>query len=433
MFHARALLRGILGSVLAGLLVASALPASAEARKLQFWHVMTGANAEALEEIVNRFNQANEDCAVELVYQGHYRDLFAKLEGAAKAGSLPHLAMIYNNRLISYVKNGFVDPMEPMLFDAGDGFSEEAWADIPAFLRDGSVWDDKHYALPSNKEGFLLFYNKKMLADKGITPPTTWDELSAAAEALTGKTGDKDVVGLALNNSVAIDGSFWVEQAGGHIYDEAADRITFNEEPGVKAYEFLVSMIRKGHAKIIREEKYMFGPFGRGEAAMGITYMSQLPNIIELCAANGVEFGSVELPKGVRKACMFTGTNVTIFNTVPEIERRDAFRFLRFFLTPEIQSLWGTRSGCLPLSWKVLNSKEFREFAEKENPAKLAILPSFEYGFSDPKILNGYAIHDNMSKALDAILLENVPVKEALDKAADQAWKEIQESRKSFN
>ena len=38
-----------------------------------------------------------------------------------------------------------------------------------------------------------------------------------------------------------------------------------------------------------------------------------------------------------------------------------------------------------------------------------------------------------MSKALDAILLENVPVKEALDKAADQAWKEIQESRKSFN
>ena len=166
---------------------------------------------------------------------------------------------------------------------------------------------------------------------------------------------------------------------------------------------------------------------------MGITYMSQLPNIIELCAANGVEFGSVELPKGVRKACMFTGTNVAIFNTVPEIERRDAFRFLRFFLTPEIQSLWGTRSGCLPLSWKVLNSREFHEFAEKENPAKLAILPSFEYGFSDPKILNGYAIHDNMSKALDAILLENVPVKEALDKAADQAWKEIQESRKSFN
>ena len=101
----------------------------------------------------------------------------------------------------------------------------------------------------------------------------------------------------------------------------------------------------------------MFGPFGRGEAAMGITYMSQLPNIIELCATNGVEFGSVELPKGVHKACMFTGTNVAIFNTVPEIERRDAFRFLRFFLTPEIQSLWGTRSGCLPLSWKVLNSR----------------------------------------------------------------------------
>ena len=89
---------------------------------------------------------------------------------------------------------------------------------------------------------------------------------------------------------MAIDGSFWVEQAGGHIYDEAADRITFNEEPGVKAYEFLVSMIRKGHAKIIREEKYMFGPFGRGEAAMGITYMSQLPNITASPFAKSVRF-----------------------------------------------------------------------------------------------------------------------------------------------
>ena len=37
-----------------------------------------------------------------------------------------------------------------------------------------------------------------------------------------------------------------------------------------------------------------------------------------------------------------------------------------------------------------------------------------------------------MSKALDAILLENKPIKQALDDAAAQAWKEILEARKAF-
>ena len=398
-------------------------------KTIQFWHAMTDTNEAVLREIVEKFNQQDE-YQVEMVYQGHYRDLFAKLEGAAKANNLPALAMIYNNRLVSYVLNGFVEPMDDMMADPELGFTKDQWEDIPQFLREVSVWDGKHYAMPFNKASYLLFYNKKMLEEKGITPPTTWDEMAAAAAALTAEDGK--VYGLALNSSVAIDGSIWVEQAGGHLYDEETDTLTFNQEPGVKAYEFLTSMITKGHAQIAREEKNITGPFGRGEAAMGISSMSNLPNIIETCAANDVEFGTIVLPKGERNASLFSGTNVAIFNTCPKEDRQAAFRFLKFFLSPEMQWEWGTRSGYLPLSWEILKSDRYADFARENNPAKLAILPAFEWGYNDPKIVNGYAIHDNMSKALDAILLEGKGIKEALDEAAERAWKEILEARKAF-
>lgn len=399
-------------------------------KTIQFWHAMTGTNKAVLQEIADKFNQQDE-YKVELIYQGHYRDLFAKLEGAAKAKKLPAMAMIFNNRLVSYVLNDFVEPLDEMMTDPKTGFTREQWEDIPQFLREVSIWNGKHYAMPFNKASYLLFYNKKMLKEKGITPPTTWEEMAAAAAALTSEDGK--VYGLAFNRSVAIDGSIWVEQAGGHLYDEKTDTLTFNQEPGVKAYEFLTSMITKGHAQIAREEKYIIGPFGRGEAAMGVSSMSKLPNIIETCAANDVEFGTIVLPKGERNADLFSGTNVAIFNTCPEEDRQAAFRFLKFFLSPEMQWEWGTRSGYLPLSWKILKSDRYTNFAKANNPAKLAILPAFGWGYSDPKIINGYAIHDNMSKALDAILLESKDIKEALDEAAKRAWKEILEARKAFN
>ena len=61
----------------------------------------------------------------------------------------------------------------------------------------------------------------------------------------------------------------------------------------------------------------------------------------------------------------------------------------------------------------------------RNNPAKLTSIAAFDYGYCDSKILNGYAIHDNMSKALDKVLLEGADIQTALNDAAEQAWKKF--------
>lgn len=401
---------------------------------VDFWHAITGENEAVLQKLVDEFNaQSNGKIQVNLVYQGKYKELFSKLEGAAKAGELPTLSMIYNNRLTAYIMSDMVEDLTPYINDPEKGFSQEVWENIPAFMTESSVWDGKQYSLPFNKAAYLLFYNQDLLDEYGVEVPTNWDELAAAAEKLTVTTEDgKQIVGLALNQSVGTDSSFWVEQAGGHLYDEATDEILFNQQPGVDAYTFLTDMIKAGHAKICTEESYIIGPFGRGEAAMGITWMEHLPDITATCQENGVNWGTAVLPAGERSATLFTGTNIAMFNTSSQEQKDAAFAFLKFFLEAENQFTWGTESGFLPLNNEVLLSEEYQSYCEENSPAKLTAIGAYEGGFADPKILNGYAIHDNMSKALDKILLEGMDVKEALDQAAEQARKEIDQARTSF-
>ena len=86
-------------------------------------------------------------------------------------------------------------------------------ADITAAFKDGplaGLFDDatlgaytvdgKTIMVPYSADVTnVLWYNKQLLADAGVTPPTTWDELLAACDALNAKgvipitTGNKDL------------------------------------------------------------------------------------------------------------------------------------------------------------------------------------------------------------------------------------------------
>jgi multiple sugar transport system substrate-binding protein/raffinose/stachyose/melibiose transport system substrate-binding protein len=66
-----------------------------------------------------------------------------------------------------YIENGLVKPLDDVV--DFDGF-------FPQGLNLVS-YDGKRYGIPKGSNAFSFFYNKKMFADRGLTPPRTWDEL----------------------------------------------------------------------------------------------------------------------------------------------------------------------------------------------------------------------------------------------------------------
>ncbi|MEX2537014.1 MAG: extracellular solute-binding protein, partial [Trueperaceae bacterium] len=72
-------------------------------QEVVFWHVHEGANGEALEAIVEEFNQTNEyGITVVAETQGHYGDLFQKMLPLLGTQDVPDLVLAYQNQAATY-------------------------------------------------------------------------------------------------------------------------------------------------------------------------------------------------------------------------------------------------------------------------------------------------------------------------------------------
>ena len=127
----------------------------------------------------------------------------------------PDVFEIGNGPNIDMITSGQVLPLDGILGDAESDFNERM---IKRLTYDGHLW-----AVPQIIDMYFLVYRKSWLADAGIDPPATVDDLIAAAAALT--TGDHS--GLFLGN----DGG--VGPMGGMVlWSAGADYLTEDDQFG---------------------------------------------------------------------------------------------------------------------------------------------------------------------------------------------------------
>ncbi len=110
---------------------------------------------------------------------------------------------------------------------------------VGAFL-DAVLWDDTMYGLPYDGETTGLFYRKDLFEAAGIAePPKTWDELEAAAQALT-TDGQYGYIMFAPEAAYYWYPFLW--QNGGELLSEDGKEIRFNSPEGKEAAEFYVGL-----------------------------------------------------------------------------------------------------------------------------------------------------------------------------------------------
>lgn len=83
-----------------------------------------------------------------------------------------------------YSRNGWFEPLDPYLADAGKTHPELQPADFFPGALEACKVDGKLVALPVTSGAQILFYRKDLLAEKGLKVPATLEELETAAKAL---------------------------------------------------------------------------------------------------------------------------------------------------------------------------------------------------------------------------------------------------------
>ena len=170
------------------------------------------------------------------------------------------------------------------------------------------------YGFPKDFNVYVLFYNKKMFAQAGISAaPKNWAELENAARKLTKDTngdGKTDQYGLVIEPAIEMLMAF-VYQNGGEFHD-AQGNLKINDPAFTQALTFYHGLYEKKIATIPSDmgAGWNGDVIGRKNAAMAISGGWMIPYLKE--AYPDIEWGVVPLPAGKKQATLAFSTGFVI-------------------------------------------------------------------------------------------------------------------------
>ncbi|MDF2902906.1 MAG: family 1 extracellular solute-binding protein [Bacillus sp. (in: firmicutes)] len=169
-----------------------------EKTKLDIFSWWTGAGEEdGLKALLALFKEKYPDIPVEnaAVAGGAGTNAKAVLASRMQGNDPPATFQVHGGAELNagWVAAGKMQPLN-------DLYEKEGWMDkFPQSLIDMVSKDGNIYSVPVNiHRGNVLWYNKKVFADNGVTPPTNFEEFFKAADALKAKgvtplaLGDKE-------------------------------------------------------------------------------------------------------------------------------------------------------------------------------------------------------------------------------------------------
>jgi arabinogalactan oligomer / maltooligosaccharide transport system permease protein len=166
---ARAVAAMLLG--LFSLLAASCIPRVEP--DVVVWHSYRGAEATAIQHVVDTFHEIHPDILVEVV-PIPYQAYSSKLASAIPRGNGPDVFLFAQERIGAWSASGLIQAV-------GSDIGDELLAEIAPPMLDACTWQEELWAVPVAFKNVALFYNREQLAALGATPPTTTDEMIALA------------------------------------------------------------------------------------------------------------------------------------------------------------------------------------------------------------------------------------------------------------
>lgn len=427
---------------------ATAVPVPAGATKFQFWHAMSGANGDAIAEIVGRFNASQQKCWGEPVFQGTYDDSLNKVKAGLQSKEVPALVQMYDLGTQLMIDLQSIEPMQNYIDK--DKFST---ADFEQNVLGYYTVGGKLYSMPWNTSAPILYYNKDLFKAAGLDPnkpPRTYAEVLDYATKLT----KKDASGKVIVSGYGISIYGWIfEQlnaAAGGLYlnngngrSARATEAAFNSPEGQAAVQFWKDGVDKGvyqnfgrHPAGTDAE---VAAFQAGQVAMFVESTARVRAL--LTASQGkFELGTGYIPRPNEDAfkksgVIIGGASVWIMKDRPDAEKNCAWEFVKFSTSPEIQAYWHTASGYYPVTKKAYDVPLDKEWVTKY-PQFLTAVTQLHDAPLIPATQGGAAgvmptARLRIEVAIEEVLGGKATVADALKRAADDVTKSLVDYNKT--
>lgn len=360
-------------------------------------------------------------------------DLSTKLNAAFAAGTAPDVFGHGPAAAADFVVNGRLEP----LTDYVDALDQVDRDDLATALPGGQV-DGIQYLMPLSMTGNLIVYDAGDFEAAGLdpdSPPTTWEEVRGAAEALTVRDGSGAITrsGLLLpSQAIGRQQTFaaLLASAGGQLLSDDGLTAEFSSKAGVKALEYFTDLYSGPDAvSAALGADYINAPAAQQALVLDTASMTmQSPN-----GANQIIAAAPGLDLRIMDAVPFEGQDdgFTLGGSGPGLminadsKVKDlGWAFIQYLISPEISAEYTEGIGAVPPRASAADSDYV-----KNSPVLQAFVANASHFRPNPNVPGWVQARDTLDKALEQGLNRVVPAKDALDSATGEVEKILDGAR----
>lgn len=412
--------------VIAVLVVILAVPGFASAKtKIDFWFSLSGQLGEKVEQLVQDFNDSQDEFEVVAFFRGAYEESMTAAIAAYRAGNAPHILQVYEVGTQTMLLSGAIYPVYQLMEEQGIDID---WNDFVSAVLGYYTHEGNLYSLPFNSSTPIFFYNKDIFAEAGLDPekpPTTWQEVEDYSRQImeagvarygftTGWPG-----GYLVENAFAWHGVPFASDSNG--FDSLNAKLLINSEFGIEHVSTLARW----------QEEGIFNYGGRGDSANWIFFNGEAGMMMHSSALIGsmkqsdINWGAGILPHWgdpyPKTNTIIGGATLWVLNGHKSEEYRGVAEFLNFVAQPEQQAWWHKETGYVPISIPAAELLEAEGHFTKDPYQKVAI---DQLNYSEPtndtrgiRLGNFVQIRDVIEEELENIFGGTKSVEDALNDA----------------
>jgi sn-glycerol 3-phosphate transport system substrate-binding protein len=350
------------------------------ATEIQWWHSMTGALGDRVNEIATKFNASQSDYKVMPVYKGGYADSMTAAVAAFRSGKAPHVLQVFEVGTATMMAGKkAIKPVYEVMAQSGEKFDPKAY--MPAVTGYYTDTQGRMLSMPFNSSTPVFYYNKDAFKKAGLDvnkPPKTWDDVQEAASKV------KDA-GMACGFTSGWQSWVQLETMSAWHNQEFATKsngfggldtqLTFNTQLMVRHISKLSSWVKAGLFTYAGRANEPEAKFFGGDCAMLTSSSAAYANIKRNAK---FEFGVSQLPyyediKGAPQNSIIGGASLWVMSGKKPVEYKGVAKFFTFLSSPEIQADWHQKTGYVPITKAAYELTKKQGFYEKNPGTDVAI------------------------------------------------------------
>lgn len=316
---------------------------------LSLWTVFTGSDGDVLREIINDYNETNEDGITVEVDIMDNSTLQSKLPSAVSSGTGPDFVLVGIEYIKEYVNNEMLEPIDDF-WKATDTNEDNYYENVVA----KSYVDGTLYGVPMQYNLQYLYYNKDLFAEAGIeSAPATFEELEKSAKALTDV--EKGQYGLAFPT----DFGYYVQYLwgnGGDVINTDTGENLLDSDVNIETLTWLQQLAKEVSPEGITSAE-ADTMFQSGQLAMCLAG----PWNINILNSLGLNYGVAAMPAGSDGAYSGEGGCAYMIPAgTDDTAKAAVYKFMAHWLTDDVLKEWSMRNGFPVWSYSLLEDEDIQ-------------------------------------------------------------------------